>query len=108
MIEKKNVKISFIILCFIIFLILFNSKFFEKEDTSQIKNQELEKELYSSNKIKGVKYTTKDYDVNEQIITATEGKIDCSDTNIIYLTNMKAIIQLIDSENITITPHNSK
>tara|TARA_Y200000002_G_scaffold342317_1_gene314109 strand:- start:133 stop:708 length:576 start_codon:yes stop_codon:yes gene_type:complete len=103
MIEKKNVKISFIILCFIIFLILFNSKFFEKEDTSQIKNQELEKELYSSNKIKGVKYTTKDSDGNEYIITATEGEIDFSDTNIIYLTNIKAIIQLIDSENITIT-----
>ena len=103
MIEKKIVKIFLIILCFVIFLILFNSKFFERKDTSQIKNQEVENELYSSNKIKGVKYITKDSDGNEYIITATEGEIDFSDTNIIYLTNIKAIIRLIDSENVTIT-----
>ena len=103
MIEKKNVKIFLIILCFLIFLVLFNSKFFEKEYASQIKTQELENELYSSNKIKDVKYITKDSDGNEYIITATEGEIDYSNTNIIYLTNINAIIQLINSEDITIT-----
>ena len=103
MIEKKNVKIILIILCFVIFLVLFNLKFFEKEDASQIKTQELKNELYSSNKIKDVKYITKDSDGNEYIITATEGEIDYSNTNIIYLTNINAIIQLINSEDITIT-----
>jgi hypothetical protein len=103
MIERHIGKIIFIILCFIVVLILINSKIFEKKDTTLIKPQELENEVYSSNKIKDVKYTTKDSDGNEYIITATEGEIDYSNTNIIYLTNLKAKIKLIDSDDISIT-----
>tara|TARA_B100001027_G_scaffold160213_1_gene113159 strand:+ start:174 stop:749 length:576 start_codon:yes stop_codon:yes gene_type:complete len=103
MIEKHIGKIIFIILCFIIVLIIINSKIFEKKDTTLIKPQELENEVYSSNKIKGVKYSTKDVDGNEYIITATEGEIDYSNTNIIYLTDIKAIIKLIDSDDVSIT-----
>ena len=103
MIERHIGKIIFIILCFIVVLIVINSKIFEKKDASLIKPQELESEVYSSNKIKDVKYTTKDADGNEYIITATEGEIDYSNTNIIYLTNIKAKIKLIDSEDISIT-----
>ena len=103
MIQKHIGKIIFIILCFIVVLIVINSKIFEKKDTTLIKPRELENEVYSSNKIKDVKYTTKDADGNEYIITATEGEIDYSNTNIIYLTKIKAIIKLIDSDNISIT-----
>ena len=103
MIERHIGKIIFIILCFIVVLILINSKIFEKKDATLIKPQELESEVYSSNKIKDVKYTTKDADGNEYIITATEGEIDYSNTNIIYLTNIKAKIKLIDSDDISIT-----
>ena len=103
MIERHIGKIIFIILCFIVVLIVINSKIFEKKDATLIKPQELESEVYSSNKIKDVKYTTKDADGNEYIITATEGEIDYSNTNIIYLTNIKAKIKLIDSEDISIT-----
>ena len=103
MIERHIGKIIFIIICFIIVLIVINSKIFEKKDTTLIKPQELENEVYSSNIIKDVKYTTKDADGNEYIITATEGEIDYSNTNIIYLTNLKAKIKLIDSDDISIT-----
>jgi len=103
MIERHIGKIIIIILSFIAVLIVINSKFFEKKDATLIKPQELESEVYSSNKIKDVKYTTKDADGNEYIITATEGEIDYSNTNIIYLTNIKAKIKLIDSEDISIT-----
>ena len=103
MIERHIGKIIFIILCFIVVLIVISSKIFEKKDTTLIKPQELESEVYSSNKIKDVKYTTKDADGNEYIITATEGEIDYSNTNIIYLTNLKAKIKLIDSDDISIT-----
>jgi Organic solvent tolerance protein OstA len=103
MIERHIGKIIFIILCFIVILIVINAKIFEKKDTTLIKPQELENEVYSSNKIKDVKYTTKDADGNEYIITATEGEIDYSNTNIIYLTNIKAKIKLIDSDDISIT-----
>ena len=103
MIERHIGKIIIIILSFIAVLIVINSKFFEKKDATLIKPQELESEVYSSNKIKDVKYTTKDADGNEYIITATEGEIDYSNTNIIYLTNIKAKIKLIDSQDISIT-----
>ena len=103
MIERHIGKIIIIILSFIVVLIVINSKFFEKKDATLIKPQELESEVYSSNKIKDVKYTTKDADGNEYIITATEGEIDYSNTNIIYLTNIKAKIKLIDSEDISVT-----
>ena len=103
MIERHIGKIIIIILSFIAVLIVINSKFFEKKDATLIKPQELESEVYSSNKIKDVKYTTKDADGNEYIITATEGEIDYSNTNTIYLTNIKAKIKLIDSEDISIT-----
>ena len=103
MIEKKTGKIIFIILCFVIILILINSKFFEKKSTSEIKTQDLENETYSSNKIKDVKYTTKDAEGNEYIITAKEGEIDYSNTNVIYLTDVKAIIKLMNSDDILIT-----
>ena len=103
MIERHIGKIIFIILCFIVVLIVISSKIFEKKDTTLIKPQELENEVYSSNKIKDVKYITKDADGNEYIITATEGEIDYSNTNIIYLTNLKAKIKLINSDDISIT-----
>ena len=101
--NKKIVRIIFIILLFIIILILLNSIFFKKENKSQIKTQKLENEVYSSNKIKDVKYTTKDTDGNEYVITAVEVEIDYSNTNIIYLTNIKAIIKLVNSYDILIT-----
>ena len=103
MIEKHISKIIFVILCFVIVLIIINSKIFEKKTSTLIKSQELENEVYSSNKIKDVKYTTKDADGNEYIITASEGEIDYSNTNIIFLTNIKAIIKLTNSDDILIT-----
>ena len=103
MIEKHIGKIVFGILCSIIVLIVFNLKIFQKKDITQIKPKELEKEVYSSNKIKDVKYSTKDADGNEYIITANEGEIDYSNTDLIYLTNIKAIIKLINSDDISIT-----
>ena len=108
MIGKKISKIIFIILFFIIALIIFNTKLFEKKNTSQLKPKETKNEVYSSNKIKDVKYTTKDADGNEYIITATEGEIDYSDANIIYLTNITAVIKIINSDDISITSNYGK
>ena len=102
MIKKHIGIIIFIILLFIVIVILFNMKIFQKQDTVQFKPEELEKEVYSSNKIKDVKYTTKDADGNEYIIIASEGEIDYSNPSIIYLTNIKAKIKLINSDDISI------
>ena len=103
MIRNKAGKIIFIILFLVIIFTLLYPKFFEKKHKSQIETQELDNEILSSNRIKDVKYTTLDADGNEYIITATEGEIDYSNSDFIYLTNIKALIKLINSDDITIT-----
>ena len=103
MTKKKIGKFIFVILFSFVLLILFNLKFFGNKDKIEIKYQEEKNEVYSSNKIKGVKYTTKDNDGNEYTVTATEGEIDFSNSNIIYLTNVNALINLANSEKILIT-----
>ncbi len=102
MIKKNIVKFIFIILFTFIILILIFLKFFENKDKIELKPQKEKNEVYSSNKIKDVKYITKDNDGNEYIVTAAEGEIDYSNSNIIYLTQVKALINLANSEKISI------
>ena len=100
--KNKIVKIFFIFfIVFAIFLIYF--KFFKTENKI-VKNEEIiiENEVYSSNIIENVNYSTKDADQNEYLITALIGEIDYTNPNIIYLTNVKAEIKLNNSDNIII------
>ena len=78
-------------------------KFFKIEKVVQITAEEKVNEVYSSNLIEDVKYTTRDADGNEFIITAQQGEIDYSNSNILYLTKVKGLIKLANSNNITIT-----
>ncbi len=100
--KNKIVKIFFIFfITFAIFLIYL--KFFKIENKI-VKNKQIiiEKEVYSSNIIENVNYSTKDADQNEYLITALKGEIDYTNPNIIYLTNVKAEIKLNNSDNIVI------
>tara|TARA_Y200000002_G_scaffold46118_1_gene33377 strand:+ start:504 stop:1079 length:576 start_codon:yes stop_codon:yes gene_type:complete len=108
MIKRHIGKIIFITLSFVIILLVINFKIFEKKDLTLIKPKEVENEVYSSNIIKDVQYSTKDADGNEYIITANEGEIDYTNMNIIYLTDIKAIIKLINSDDISITSNYGK
>ena len=98
---KKFVKIFFIL--FIIFFVLYiiSLKFFIK-DEKKITNNENEDIIYNSNLIENVEYTTKDADGNEYYIKAMEGEIDFSNPNIIFLTNVFALIKLNTGEKVTI------
>ena len=101
---KKNIgKFVFITLLLVIIFIFLNFKYFESNDKSEIIPQELESEVFSSNKIKDVKYTSKDAEGNEYIVESAEGEIDYSNSSVIYLTTVKAFIKLVNSENISIT-----
>jgi len=100
---KKRGKIAFIILIFITSLVLVYSNFFKKIETVQIEPIREESEIYSSNIIKNVKYTTKDAEGNTYTITASEGEIDYTNSNIIYLTNVSALIELVNLERISIS-----
>ena len=100
---KKRGKIAFIILIFISSLVLVYANFFKKIETVQIEPMREESEIYSSNIIKNVKYTTKDAEGNTYTITASEGEIDYTNSNIIYLTNVSALIELVNLESISIS-----
>ena len=98
MIKKKFVKI-FLIFFLIIFFI--SIKLFKKS-TDKVDLNSQEDVVYNSNIIKDVEYTTKDKDGNEYFIKAAEGEIDFSNANIIYLTDVYALVKLVSSEIVTI------
>ena len=106
-------RIKKILIIFFLFLISLALFFFIYSKLSK-KKTEFKKELnteltqkddpiYNSNIIKDVYYTSKDAEGNEYIITASEGEIDYSNSNVLYLTNVKGLIKLKDSDDITIT-----
>ena len=80
------------------------SHFFQKEKNNQTVNLEAEeKTSTNSNIIKDIKYSSKDLKGNEYIILADEGEIDLDNSDIIFLKNVKAFINLIEkNETITI------
>lgn len=102
MTKKKFVKIFFLILFLISLFIVIYSKFF-KDERSALTIPEEKDVLNNSNIIKNIEYTAKDIDGNEYIITAEQGEIDHSNSNILYLTKVEGLIRLENSENITIT-----
>ena len=103
MLKKKFVKIFLILSLTLLITLILYSKYFKEEDVSKEKNIIIEEEVYKSNIIKDVNYTTKDKDGNEYIINANQAEIDYSDANILFLTDVKAFIKLSNSEIITIT-----
>tara|TARA_Y100000996_G_scaffold383869_1_gene340173 strand:- start:402 stop:974 length:573 start_codon:yes stop_codon:yes gene_type:complete len=98
---KKFVKIFFVLLIIFFVILLIYSKFYKKNKIIILeeKNEDI---TYNSNIIKDVEYTTKDADGNEYLIKAKEGEIDFSNSNIIFLTNVYALIKLNNSEEVTI------
>ena len=106
MIKKKIGKFFFLILIFITISTIIYLKFFkanEIEEKVKLDTQEQEDINYSSNIIKDVNFTTKNADGNEYTITALKGEIDYSNPNILYLTDVVALIKLENSKTISIT-----
>mgnify|MGYP005999427795 FL=1 len=71
------------------------------QDTSE--NILEDNDVYNSNIIKNVNYSSKDLNGNQYIINADEGEIDISDPNVIYLKNVKGLIKLTNGNKITIS-----
>ena len=94
--------IIFIIILAVSFFFIY-SNYFQKEKNNQNINLEAEEEISTnSNIIKDIKYSSKDLKGNEYIILADEGEIDLDNSDIIFLKNVKAFINLIE-KNETIT-----
>ena len=105
---KKILQIFFFLLLTLTSLYYIYIKFIKKTKTVEIAPQIIEEEIYKSNIIKDVNYTTRDANGNEYIVTATKGEIDYSDRNIIYLSEVKALIKLSNSQKIKIESNYGK
>ena len=103
MLIRRIAKIFVILSLTLLVALILYSKYFKEEEVSKEKNIIIEEEVYKSNIIKDVNYTTKDKDGNEYIINANQAEIDYSNANILFLTDVKAFIKLNNSEIITIT-----
>ena len=107
MFKKKILKIFFLLFVLLFLIFQFYSKFYkdpEEYKPSQEKNVIINEQenLISSNVIKDVNYVTRDADGNEYTVTSSEGEIDLNNENILFLTNVKALIKLKNASEITI------
>ena len=103
MINKKIGISLFVIFFFTSIYFLLNLNYTKEVQKNENDEELTEKETYNSNILRDVKYTTKDVDGNEYIITALTGEIDYSNSNVLYLTEVRGIIKLLNSDNISIT-----
>jgi len=99
--KKKFVKFFFIFSVFIVIILLFFNKSYKK-NKNKMAEDITEEPIYNSNIIKDVEYTTRDKDGNEYFIKAVEGEIDFANANIIFLTDVYALVKLKNSETVTI------
>ena len=99
--RKKKIAAISIFFSFI-FVIGFFHLFSKKENTLIIENEKTSESVYSSNIINDVKYSSKDNKGNSYKINASIGEIDYSNPSIVYLTNVRALIKLENSNEIKI------
>ena len=101
--KNLNYRVFFFIILIALSFFFIYSNYFQKEKNNQNINLEVEQESSTnSNIIKEIKYSSKDLKGNEYIILADEGEIDLDNSDIIFLKNVKAFINLIE-KNETIT-----
>jgi hypothetical protein len=112
---KKKIFLKIVLILSLIIITWFvYSKYF-KEDESKLSRPvnpttEIEEEnVYNSNIIKDINYTSRDLKGNEYILVAKEGEIDFDNSDIIFLTDVTAYIKLVkNSELIVITSNYGK
>ena len=112
---KKKIFLKIVLILSLIIITWFVYSEYFKEDKSKLSKpvnptSEIEEEaVYNSNIIKDINYTSRDLKGNEYILVAKEGEIDLDNSDIIFLTNVTAYIQLIkNSELIVITSNYGK
>ena len=105
--ERKKINIILIIF-FLTILIFSYNKYFKKNGPIEANTSNSEDISYSSNIIKDVNYSSKDAKGNEYIINALQGEIDYSNPDIVYLTNVSALVRLQNANIIRITSNYGK
>ena len=87
-------RLSFIVAILILLLLIIFNLSQDNKRLVEKKKEVAQEEVENSNVIKDVRYKSRDSSGNEYILEASEGVIDQENTNIIYLTSIKAIIKL--------------
>ena len=108
---KKIQHMGLIILSLsLIILLAVYFKYFKKSETITNTNLDITEENFiNSNIIKDIKYASTDLQGNKYIILAEEGEIDLNNSDIIFLKNVNAIINLSkNNETITISSNYGK
>ena len=107
---KKIVKILFFFIFLTSLMYIFYDKYYkiDKSNTvsppiDTIDNSGDTNLTYNSNIIEDVNYKSTDAQGNQYIISAKRGEIDYSEPNILFLTDVTALIKLKSSERIEIT-----
>ena len=101
-------RVTFVITISILLLIIvFNLNQNNKKSVEE-KKEVVQEEVENSNLIKDVEYKSKDSSDNLYILKASEGIIDQSNSKIIYLTSIKAVIELNDYNSIDISSNFGK
>ena len=97
-------KISIFVFVILVIMAFFFSYFIlsKNENNDKIQTENFEENTFTSNIIQKVNYTSNDSKGNEYIINAETGEIDINNSDVIYLTNVEAIINLKNSEKIFI------
>ena len=100
--DIKKISISIFIIMLLIIFSFFYLKSSKNNNLEKIEPETFEENTFTSNIIQEVNYTSKDAKGNEYIINAKTGEIDINNSDVIYLTDVKAIINLKNSDRINI------
>ena len=103
--KRTYLKTTLIIVVLATLSLLIFSKFSKKkEDLASIETNNNEEIVYNSNLIKDISYTSEDLKGNKYELFAKEGEIDLTNSNIIFLKDVTAYINLLkNSEVIVVT-----
>ncbi len=102
MVKKNNFKIVIFIILILLSVLLFYFKLFSKKTTVKINVEENLSTSSLSNVIKDVSYVSTDSKGNKYSINALTAEIDQNNSNILFLTDVSATIELTNSNNIKI------
>ena len=108
----KKALFFFLILALLILSYLVYTEVYKEERSESISENInemiLNENTFSSNTIKDVNYISRDTKGNEYIIYASTGEIDINNPDIIYLTDVKAFINLKNSNTVNISSNFGK
>ena len=109
--KKKKILKIILILSLIIITWFVYSEYFKKDKSLLTKPLNLTTEIkdevvYNSNIIKDINYSSRDLKGNDYTIEAKEGEIDLDNSDIIFLTDVKAYIKLVKNSKLIVITSN--